>query len=342
MERYNWIPNEAFGISDEQAQEWVAGQDYCKPEAWEHFTPEFIGTKAQTLNLDAALQHLDKGQRLFQEARLSQNEGKAIFKSDHPITLFAIGDVHLGSIYTDHRKFMEDMEAIKKTPGAYIVFMSNLIDNALPKMIPDSMLANTMPPDKQVITMRKIVEDLNGAGKILAAVTSPCHEGFTYRVCGQDVNAMIFGFPERRFPVLENGGRLTLEFPGWQRTVGLYHMTGPFESNFSPTHATKQMNRLRQNMECDIVVAAHKHVGDAEDVWQGTGECRKPIAYLRSGCYKGTGEIHDQWAVGRLAVTGDPGGESVTILPREKLQDAHLQFETGILAQKAYLAQHFV
>lgn len=346
MGHETWIPVEALGITEEQAQEWAEAR---KGKArWQHFTPEFVGTHAQEFDFKLATEHLDTAQRIYQEGRINQPEGIVMFQNDLPVTIFTLGDIHLGSIYTDHQRLYDDLKRISDTPNAYIVLMSNLIDNAIPAQYPHNMMANALTPDKQVMAMRKICEELNGRGKVLGAVTSPCHEGWTYTHTGQDINALIHGFPERKYPVLENGGRLVLDFPikgtdglHWRVTMGLYHMVGPFESNFSPTHSTKQMNRLRQNMECDIVVAAHKHVGDAETVFQGTSGQRKVVCYIRSGCYKGIGEIHDRWSIDKYGVTGDPSGESVTIIPSKKLMDSHLLFEVGILAQESYLAHQF-
>lgn len=337
MERLTWIPNEAFGISDEQAQEWAEAQSHGH---WEHFTPEFVGVHAQTFDFKPAFEHMDQARQIYQEGRLSQPEGRVVFQTEHPITIFFLGDVHLGSIYCDHQTFFDQLRQISETPNAYIVWMSNLIDNAIPSQFPANMLVNALPPDKQVVAIRRIAEEMNQRGKVLGAVTSRCHEGWTYKHTGQDINALIFGFPDRHFPVLENGGRLYLQFPGRTLCAGLYHGVGPFESNFNETHALRQMNRLRMNGEGDILVGAHKHFAAAEVMYEGTGIHRKQVAYIRSGCFKGIGDLYDRYSVDNYASTGEPGGQSVTILPNSGMLDAHLDFEVGILAQQAYLAHH--
>lgn len=338
MEQMHWIPNEALGVTNEQVQEYqLTYKEYQDRKTWSHFTPDFIATKAQTLDLNTLYGQMEQSRVLFEAARISQPEGEARFKTDLPITVFGIGDLHFGSMFTDNNEVLRKLALISSTPNAYMVLMSNLIDNAIPGQYPDGMLSNSIPPDKQVVAMRKLVEGLDAEGKILAAVTSPCHEGWTYKKTGQDINALLFGFEGRKFPVLENGGKLKLVFPNKTYVAALYHMMGPFESRFNKTHANKQMNRLQQDMGCDIIFGGHRHTAASEMVFEGTGMTRRPAVYIRTGSEKGTMAIRDQWSVGRYGDTGEPSGASVTLIPDIGKMDSHLEFDTGILAQEAWL-----
>jgi len=291
------------------------------------------------LSIRGVRKNITEATRGYLEAKVTQPRAEIKFGTELPITIFAIGDVHYGSIYTDTDKFHQDMEEIIATPNAYIVLMSNLIDNAIPAKYPDGMLANAIPPNQQVIAMRKIIQELDEAGKILGAVESPCHEGWTYQVAGQDINKLIFGYEGRQFPILENGGHLDLRFTDGRRTkqkyrMVLYHQVGPFESNFNEVHALKQMNRLNENMQADIIIGAHKHWGATHMSYEGKE--RKIVAYIRSGTYKGIGKVPDAWIQQRRGVSGEPSGESVTIYPRKRILDTHLDFETGLLAHEAH------
>jgi hypothetical protein len=346
-----YVPPEFYGLSDEEAMGlYNEGVDYGH---WEHFTPEFVGTKAQQVDLAEIQAHVGQAAEIYEGGRIDQPEAMVQFQNHLPVTIFYLGDVHYGSIYTDHELFLSHIRRIAECPNAFVVFMSNLIDNAIPSQFPANMLANGIPPDKQVAIMRRIVEDLDARGKVLGAVTSRCHEGWTYKHTGQDINALIFGYPGRRFPILENGGRLYLDFPigeiedprfgipveGRRRLLcALYHGVGPFESYFSKGHALRQMNRLRLGMEGDILVGAHKHVSAAEVTYEGCGFGHsKQVAYIRSGTYKGIGRIHDKFTIENFGTTGEQGGQSVTILPQIGALDAHLDFNMGILAQEQSL-----
>lgn len=336
MARVNYVPVEAEGLTEEEAQaKETVGRS--RRDEWKHFTPEFVGTQVPFLDLGELSKQVKLTQRSFQRARVSQAVGKARFDTALPISIFFIGDVHFGSVYTDYERFEREVDLIAKTPHAYIFWMANLIDNAIPAQFPAEMMANAIPPDKQVIAMRKRMEELNKLGKILGAVTSPCHEGWTWKHTGQDVNAMIFGFPDRRFPVLENGGRLLVVVGKVKYCVYAYHQVGPFESNFNETHALRQMNRLSLQMKGDVVVGAHKHFAAAEMVYEGSGEDCRPVAYLRTGTYKGIGEIHDQFTIGRYGTSGEPSAQSVVLWPDQRRIEVFLEFETGILAHNAHL-----
>ena len=341
-EQKTYLPVEAQDMTEEQAQEKQSVRRKTVSKEWEHFVPEFVNTKAQSFDVKAAVKQVETGQKLFTDARLSQAEARIKIPTDLPVSVSLIGDVHFGSIYTEHQEFLDDVETVRRTPNAYAVFMSNMIDNAIPSQFPSNMLANPIPPDKQVLAMRKIAEELNKDGKLLGAITSPCHEGWTYKHTGQDVNALIYGFPDRKFPVLENGGQLHLEVGEQEYTMALYHQVGPFESNFNETHALRQLNRLNLQMKADVVAGAHRHFAAAEMVYEGTGEERKPTAYVRTGTYKGTGEIHDQFSVDRYGATGEPSAQTVELWPKVRRIEVYLEHETGILAHEAHYVMESV
>jgi hypothetical protein len=332
-----FIPKEAYGVTQEMEQEIEQFGKGGKTETWDHFTPEYVDTHTPNVDVNKLMQEIGIARRNYKEGRLTQAEGTIKFDTNLPISIFFVGDVHLGSIYTDHERFMNEMEEIRRHPNAYVVFMSNLIDNAIPTQFPDSMLANAIHPQEQVIMMSKVVKNLNDNGKVLGAVTSPCHEGWTWKKAGQDINRLIFGFDGRKFPVLENGGKLHLQFGNnIEYLMALYHQVGPYESNFNETHALRQMNRLSLLMKADVVAGAHRHVGAAEMVYEGTGEERKPVAYIRTGSYKGIDDIHDKFVSDRYGATGEPSAQSVILWPGKKRMETFLDFETGMLAHDAH------
>ena len=337
-ERTHWIPADAIGISAEQEEikDTIKDKPTSKQE-WAHFTPEFVNTHTPDVDLSSLNREVFTAQKNYQESRISQPDAKIKFDTDLPVTVFFVGDIHYGSIFTDTKKFVKETKEILETPNAYIAFMANLIDNAIPAQYPDSMLNNAIPPDKQVMGMRKFIQELDERGKVLGAVTSPCHEGWTWRHTGQDINALIFDYEGRNFPVMENGGSIKLQFPKSKYNMVLYHQIGPFRSNFNYTHGLKQMNRLRLGMSGDIVAGAHYHCGSVETVYENLGDGKfKPVTYIQSGTYKGVGKINDRWAVDKYGAGAHPTAQSVTVWPSKRRMDAHLDFETGMLAHEAH------
>lgn len=343
IDRQTFLPDEAMGLSQEEALTLQALRSATSEDSrkdWEHFTPEFVRTKSQTVDTKTILRQIELGVRAYTEGKIAQLEGWAEIKTELPVSLCFLGDLHFGNVYSNHDEIIRKFALVRDTPNVYGVLMANLIDNGMPGRFPDNMLANIIPPDKQVLMMRKMIEELNSKGKILAAVTSPCHEGWTYRVAGQDINALMFGFPDRKFPILENGGVLHLTLGSQEYYVALYHQVGPFESNFNETHALRQLNRLRHQMRADVMAGAHRHVGAVDETFEGVGLDRRLVVYVRTGSEKGTGEVHDQFIKGRSGDTGEPTGQMVHLYPNQRKLFGTCDFDTGILAHESiYLRQ---
>lgn len=338
-----YLPPEARGLTEEEDQ--VCGlietklSSRSERKKWQHFTPEFVDTKVQAIHMEDLQDQINRAAQIYVEGRVGQPEGHVQINTDLPISIAHMGDLHLGSVYTDTDEILRKFKVISESPNTYCVLMANLIDNAIPSQFPNNMLVNAIPPDKQVMMMRAIVQDLDKKGKVLAAITSPCHEGWTYKHAGQDINALMFGFKGRHFPVLENGGRLHLKVGQTDYLGALYHQVGPYESNFNETHALRQLNRLNLLMEADWVAGAHKHYATAQEVYEGVGEHRKLVVYIRTGTEKGTGLIHDMFSVDRYGGGGEPTGQMVHLWPEKRQLMATCNFDTAILCHESiYLA----
>jgi hypothetical protein len=329
-DRKVYLTPDKLGMTEEEDMEKkLVGLQKTRAE-WEHFTPEFVGTHTQEVNLAEVQEHLETGRRIYVDGRLTQNEAEVRIHSAWPIAIAFLGDLHIGSVFSNVKEIFRKKKIIEETPGMYAVFMGNLVDNAIPAQFPSNMLYNTINPDKQIVVTRKILEELNEQGKVIGAVTSPCHEGWSAKHAGQDVNALLHGFEGRNYPVLENGGRLHVVV-GEQEYVGaLYHQVGPFNSHFNETHPLKQLNRLTQNQEMDFLAAGHHHVGEVDMTYEGVGEHRKQVAFIRTGSEKGTDDIHDKWAIDKYGVTGEPTGQVLHLSADEKRMSVDLDFDQGV------------
>ncbi len=341
--KFVYIPPESLGLTEEEEEMKVfAGKVSSERRKWEHFTPEFVNTQIQSANFDEMIDHLNKATQIYADAKLSQKEGIVLIRTKHPIGVVHLGDLHIGSIYSNLNEILRKFEVVKNTPNLYVVLMSNLIDNAIPSQFPSNMLVNSLPPDKQVILMRKLTEELNAMGKVLAAVTSPCHEGWTWKHTGQDINALLFGFPERKFPVLQNGGILHLKVGDELYKGALFHQVGPFESNFNEVHALKQLHRLSLQMSMDWLAGAHRHIAEADTVYEGNGDDRRVVAYIRTGSEKGTGSVHDDWTVGRYGRTGEPTGQVLHLFPDSHRIQTTLDFDDAVSSHEAFYLKSLV
>ena len=325
------IPDEIrheFNIESEIAEVTEGGGE----KGWKHFTPEFVDTKSSELDIQASIRAMDARQKTYKERKISQEKARVNIETDTPVTVFFIGDVHLGKSFCDHRGFMKDMKEIIRVPNTGVVFMHNLVDNAIPAQYPDSLLETSIPPEEQFPLMQGIIKKMDEEGKVLAAVQDDCHEGWSWKKAGVDASALLYGYEGRQFPVLENGGRLELKIGKKLYQLGLYHKAGPFESHFNPSHAMRQMNRLQQQMECDVIVGAHRHRANVEKTIEGSRPSnQKEVVYIRTGTYLGTKKgLHDRFLVDRYGRTGEPPGQSVMFHPDKKLMEVALEFDEGM------------
>jgi len=303
----------------------------------EHVTPEYVDTKVSELNLTDVRNAIRARTVLRNNHMLGQYSATVNIRSPHPVLVVAFGDQHYGSGDTDHDRIDRDVGYILDTPGVYTFLMGNIIDNAIPSQFPDGMLQNVIPPEEQVIAMRKIIQELDAAGKILGTVEAPCHEGWTWKKAGQDINRLMFGYEGRKFPVMENGGKLTIVVNEIPYRFAMYHQTGPFNSNLNKNNGTKRMREL-QHSNADVVAAAHHHVSEAMQTYADKGEDMRPVVYLRTGCYK----LDDKWAGGKGFIKGEPGGQSVQLWHNEKRMQPSLDIETALQTHTALALYHRV
>lgn len=300
-----------------------------------HVTPDFIDTKESEISPIDLGKAIRSRMELRNKHKLTQYSARVRMRLEHPALVVLLGDTHYGSGDSDHERIDRDIGYILDTPGVYVAFLSNLIDNAIPGKFPDGMLQNILPPEEQVVGMRQYVRELDEAGKVLAAITSPCHEGWTWQKAGQDINRLLFGYEGRKFPILENGGKLILNLNDQSYYFALYHQLGPFNSNLNKNNGTQRMKQL-QHRNADIVAAAHHHVAEAMQTFTDKGTDMKPVCYMRTGCYK----LDDQWAAGKGYIKGEPGGQSVRLDHRQKRMQPYLNIEQAVEEHRALMAYH--
>ena len=294
-------------------------------EQAKHFAPAFDYVKTATASMKDIRDAIGGRQKVKEEYKLTQKKANVKIASDAPVLDVWLCDLHLGSGDTDHDLWQEHFETIMRTPGVYVTLGSNLIDNAIPSQFPDGMLQNIINPEEQVLLMRGYVQELDGAGKVLGAIVSPCHEGWTWKKAGQDINRLLFGYDGRKFPVLENGSRLDVVVNNFSYREALYHQIGPFNSNLNRNNGTQRMRQL-QHSSADIVKKAHHHTAEAMMNFCDKGDEMRPVCYISGGCYK----LDDQWAGGKGYVKGEPGGQAVRLYHDQKRMLPYLDFQTAI------------
>jgi len=289
----------------------------------------FADKKKSVYTFEAGVKILKLRQEHFEAGKIEQQDAEVEIHTRLPFLLVPTGDWHYGNVYCDIDRLQKDLKEIEDRPNTGIVLMGNLLDIPQPQHF-DSVVQNPLSPQEQIHTLHQLIKHLDRKHKIIAAIDNPCHEGHVWRKEGIDVLSTLF--EGVRFPIIHNGGIVNVKFPGAEYKVALFHQFGPFNSNFNKSHGLQQMQRLFLGGQADIVVGAHHHVGEALKTWYGEGKVRKPVVYIRSGSYKGAyePERRDLWIQLRAGKTGEPGGESVVLFPREKAMSAELELPLGL------------
>lgn len=306
-------------------------------EKWNHFTPQFLDTNSSNYDVSKVLKTVQERRDLYTEHKIDQQEGHIKIKTNMPITVFPIGDVHWGSIFTNYDLFEDHRKKILETPGLYVVFMHNLVDNAIPAKFPSNTLNNGVPPAEQFRAMQTYIKELDKKGKVLGAVTSDCHEGWSWQVAGVDASTLLFGYNGRKFPIIENGGILNIEVGDKVKenyALGLWHKQGPFNSRFNPEHALRQNRRLYHEGKTDIEIGAHYHNTAVSANYEGSRDLQKVVNFIRVGTYKGVshnkGDITDRWSVDKFGNSGNLPGASITLWNDKHIIDNQIDFDTAI------------
>ena len=306
-------------------------------QSWKHFTPTFLDTESQKFDTDEAMEIVMARQKIYREERIAQMEGTVAIHSEMPVTVFMIGDIHWGSIFTNNELWEKHRKALLATPGAYVMFLHNLVDNGMPGKFPNNTLTNGVPPDIQFKVMQKWIKGLDEKGKVLGAIEGDCHEGWSWQVAGVSASNLIYGFGGRKFPVLDNGGIIHLSVNDQLYNIGLWHKAGPFNSRFNPEHALRQNRRLHHESQTDVEVGAHYHNTVASSSYEGGPSHLKPVQWLRVGAYKGvpsfegdTDYTTDKWSIDKFGTSGQPPAPSVMLWENQHRTDSSLDFDTGL------------
>ncbi|KKQ98998.1 MAG: hypothetical protein UT24_C0029G0010 [Candidatus Woesebacteria bacterium GW2011_GWB1_39_12] len=307
---------------------------------WEHFRPDFLDTQSRNYDAQQVLKSMSERRILYQQSKIEQMEGHIKIKTDMPITVIPIGDIHLGSVYHNHELFQKHITTIMETPGVYVLFLGNEVDNAIPAKFPANLLANSIPPQEQFKIMQYYIKMLDKDNRVLGAVVSDCHQGWSWSVAGIDGHELLYGYKGRKFPVLENGGLLHL-FVGKGRNVqdyniGLWHKQGPFNSRFNPEHALRQNRRLYHESKTDAEIGAHYHNTTASASYEGTKTEMRPVHWIRVGTYKGVpfadekDFITDKWISEKAGTSGQRPGTALHFWADRHEIDDSIDFDTAI------------
>ena len=217
-----------------------------------------------------------------------------------PIGVALMSDWHVGSMGTDHRRILRDVEQIAAHPRLYCGLGGDNIDNFILSKMVDAARGQVMASiEAQWLLFETMLLPLLESGSLLW-VSSGNHDQWTRKCAGIDgVLAALSQIPvadDQWNPVSRytgEGGFIDLHLgpdggPEQVYTVWRKHRPSRFTSSFNATHFLKQMTRLQLPREPDILISEHLHTPETGNWWY---KGRKKLL-VNCGSYK----VVDQWA----------------------------------------------
>lgn len=210
--------------------------------------------------------HCDARQNLHEKASHSQDYAKIQIKTKKKyIILQPISDVHIGSIGTQYKDFINWTDEILKLDDVYLCSLGDMIDKF-------STFKNMLAVHQMILTPEEQDEFLNSwidetAHKFLFS-TWGNHEAMEERASGQNSAKKVYN---RKLVYFNGIGIVDLLINGINYKLVASHST-PGNSVFNPSHGMKRIAR-EMIPDADVYMTGHNHKANIEqsverDKWQ--------------------------------------------------------------------------
>jgi len=216
-------------------------------------------------------------------------------KRAEPVHLFVLGDVHVGNRNADLDHFKRDVEAIRKTPNAYVILMGDLVDaiaisdKRFDRREIDPQFHGWIDQLPQA-EVRWICDALKPIKDRILCVLTGNHEETVrdvttrvgvaydphYEICKYlGAKSLDYcGFVRWKIVAKDNGKASAASSGGHGDTITIYATHGHGSGQTAGSHALA-ITRLMDGFEADLTFFAHRH---QRFVWQ-----RVRLAIARRG-----------------------------------------------------------
>lgn len=172
---------------------------------------------------------------------------KFAYEFDRPITIYPLGDWHVGASGFRQKELLEYLAEIKKDESGKIILLGDLCDNAIQNSKGD-IFKQTMPPQKQKEKVLEWLEPLRD--KVLFGCNSN-HEERTFRTTGIDIMQDIFTTLDMLEKYNFTEGFINLNVMGKTTKTYASHNVGKGD--------TKLKGKAREFSDIDIIFGGHGH-----------------------------------------------------------------------------------
>lgn len=224
---------------------------------------------------------LEQLQREYKRLDNEVHEAEIGLPDDLPVMIVFMSDLHVGHIDVDMVKLRQDMEAVRNTPGVYVVLGGDLMDNVVAGVAGRGMHHEQLTP---VFFQKHLVDEMceyMGQDNILAMVLGN-HDAWSIR--GDDFDPISYLADKVGCPYLGYWGFIQLGIGSQVYRLLVAHQFR-MNSSFNRTHAAKRMSDFLG--DADAVFTGHKHAIAAEmtQVRQETRFFAQAGTYLRTSRY---------------------------------------------------------
>ena len=219
-------------------------------------------------------------QEVRQDLLPDQMQAAVTIKTDQPIALSFISDVHIGSGYVNYRAFFDDLRIIRSDPRFFLAAGGDWADKFMPSFKDASASTwQIVPAELQLLFTQKILKALEPS---IVACIGGNHNDMDMKLTGISTDRMIHRDGAPAF--MPHGGLLTL-------TVGQATYRIIWKHHWRYNSALNQFNSHHRILEqlapsADIVVTEHEHNPGMESIERFEYDDKRTIINVRTGAYK--------------------------------------------------------
>lgn len=242
-----------------------------------------------------------------EKTSIRQSVAKCSIKTNVPIALSFISDVHLGSNYTDYDAFFRDLKTIADTPQIYLMKGGDWCDKFMPSFRDASASAwQLQPPQVQLLIVERLMDYL---GKALVAVIGGNHDRMDAKKTG--ISTEYFIHRKLKVPYLPEGGLVEITIGDIKYKI-LWKHDYRFKSamnQFNPHH--RMLEQLAPDV--DVVVLEHLHSPGIESIERFEFDQKRTVISVRTGSYK----TNDPYSMDHYKA-GRPGPQTIIFWPDKR------------------------
>ena len=208
--------------------------------------------KVGVFNWRDAVSHVQEGQKLFGNAKSSQDKANVTINTKEPIYIMALGDAHFGSWGTDYEVLKKVTDEIINTPNLYVVLIGDLLQMSIKLRGVLEVADNALPPNDQLMLLDSWLQEISH--KVICSTWDNHSVMREENQVGYSKYAEIF---ERHHIYFNGIGHLDLNVGKQVYKIALSHFFRGYSIE-NPCHGgMRYMRRMAQDRE--IAMAGDSH-----------------------------------------------------------------------------------